>query len=163
MNPLVVSEFQQNEPGLFGEMGDPRSGAGNVQDKCGFRSTFYKIPQVPFGTSSSSFTREYRTRRTACQQGRGRSDNSGIKEWDQMSGYSDAVVHHPGILVKSEILTPLAVWSVGCSQCTPESFSGNCFQWRKAALLKITPLFRGQSCLNWDHSKGPSQLLRKSY
>ena len=80
-----------------------------------------------------------------------------------MSGYSYAVVHHPGILVKSEILIPLVVWSVGCLQRTPESFSVNCFQWRGAALPKITPLFREQSCLNWDHFKGPSQLLRKSY
>ena len=52
-----------------------------------------------------------------------------------------------GIFVKTEILTPL----VGCLQSTPESFSGNCFQWRRAALPKIKLQFREQSCLNWLH------------
>ena len=60
-----------------------------------------------------------------------------------MSGYNDAVMHYPGIFVKTEILTPL----VGCLQSTPESFSGNCFQWRRAALPKIKLQFREQSCL----------------
>lgn len=49
-------------------------------------------------------------------------------------------MHCPAILVKTEILIPPLVWSVGCAQLTPASFSGNCFQWWGAALLKLGQL-----------------------
>ena len=80
-------------------------------------------------------------------RGRGWYDSSCTKEWDQMNGYNDVVMHYPCILVKTEVLTPL----VGCLQSTPEPFFGNCFQWRSAALPKIKLQFREQFCLNWSH------------
>lgn len=89
----MVSEHHENKPGFFGDMGDPRSGTGKVQDKCEFRFIFYKSQRISFDTCLFSFARGYRTRRMACQQGRGRCDSSDMKGWDSVSRYSDAVVH----------------------------------------------------------------------
>lgn len=91
-------------------MDDSRSGAGHVQDKYGFRSTFHRTEQVLLSPDISlfSFARGYRTGRTAWQRGRVRVryDRSGVKECDQMRGCGDAVVHSLGILVKTKKIIP---------------------------------------------------------
>lgn len=79
-----------------------------------------------------------------------------ICEW-----YVDAVVHWPGILIKTEILISPVPQRVNCLQFTPESFSWNCLQCGELLCPDYTA-FQGSSLPDWDDFKGPPQPPRKS-
>ena len=75
----MISEFQQNEPGLFGQMMVPGIGQEMYKTNVDLDIHFTKVNKSPFGTSSFSLARGYRAR-IACQGQEQVYDSSRTKE-----------------------------------------------------------------------------------